>query len=197
MPSFFKKRLPLIALLAISLWMVFPVQRNAEAELLRLHLQGHGTLLSGSGSDYFKDEALQLGGGAELGLKLLFILVTADVHHFGKQHGENIYWNQLMAGLEFGIPIGFDSIEFLLRAQVGYVSGTFDDPHPENNSYKSGGVSARAGGTVQFRIVPFTYVGANALFGAHFFGSDRGGGGAHVQTNLFLRFQLGTGGDGD
>lgn len=182
---------PHVVALAACLWLVTPLQNEADAQVLRLHAQGHGTLLSGGGGDYFEDDAARLGGGLELGAKVLFLLATADVNIFGTEDGERIYWNQLMGGIEIGLPMPFDRIELRGRAQVGYVSATFSEPHPETESRKTGGLAARVGANLQFRLLPAIWAGFSGNFGAHHFGSDRDGGGAHVMTNLYLRVQLG------
>ena len=185
--------LPLLLALAAFCAVTFSAPKEADATFLRLHLQGHGALLGGTGGDYFGDnDNMQLGWGGELGFRFLFFLLTADAQSFGTNDaGERIYWNQLLGGIELGLPLPFDRVAFDGRVQGGYVNGTFEAPVQGEDSLRSGGFAARAGAQLTVRVLPLTHVGGSFYWGLHTFGKDRGGAGTHVLANFFLRLQLG------
>lgn len=182
---------PLLPVLLIAAAFVSLRPVDAEASIVRVYAQGHGTLLSGAGGDYFEDHDDPLiGYGAELGVKLLFLSAFMDMNILGRVGSQRLYWNQIGLGPHIGLPLPNDNLQIYFQVQALYVSGTFQNPNNEG-SIRDGGFGARLGGGAQYKIVPFLWAGAALNAGGASFGPDRGGGGGFTTGKLYLRIQLG------
>ncbi len=183
------RSLHLVAATALLAALLLPAVADAKPGLLRLWLQGHGTVASGQGNYFDAVGEPRLGYGGQVGIQLIVFEAFFDVNVFdlGRDPGEQTatMWNQIGAGIVFPIQL-HEKVQLFARANATYAFAPFG--LADNNR----GYTGRAGGGIDFFPVSSIAIGAAAYGGYHVFGSrTNNDNGRHVFGQLYTRFDLG------
>jgi len=195
-------RFLLAALVLSTIFVLRP--SDAQANFFEAWIQGHGALVSGSGHFSSSNDGPRAGVGFQAGARVLFFEAFMDVNRLGNDaigpdQKARTYFNQIGAGLRFGLPMPIPRLSLALRANGSYAYA----PYVYNGHFVSnGGVNLSAGAAAEVKLMPFMSIALNLNTGYGLFGSasarDCSGdcgpfsnSGVNFIGQLGLRFSLG------
>lgn len=175
-------------LAAVTALMILGAAPRAEAKIFEIwgsaltgYTYGHGTTVK----DFYK-HVNGFWAGAEVGVKLLFIGLTADYQRFFvgvRDEDKNATGNLITVNLGGDWTVGLvGGLDLEIRVLGGFYYGTIDDPPTmiiDNVPVESGmditrGVGARAGVGLRYSFAKILAIGIRPQIGYHyFFGSSR------------------------
>lgn len=133
MSRLFRIKLFAVACLIATVLVQVVPQKEARADFFQIWGQVHGGWVGGAGDDRFDDGSHGAFGGA-VGVSILFIDVFTDIRVDGFDPDTAGMWNQLGAGVSFGIPLGI--VELILGARVAYLYAQFSESARERYEEK-------------------------------------------------------------